>query len=709
MDNEIRQVPQSPVLVNNDSGHNRDSWKTAPSSPKEDFKVMIDAITEERENSTSYTGSSSESPNTSRQDYSEKFDHVEHNSDIDGIDWRPGFKHQFPWLGFAGLMVILVATAGAVIILATSNEKRVKDWPFTKFTAQPNVLLNIANQVQNLGLVTLIGQGLAIAWWRTALRGSSLRKLHQNHAYSYSFYAIITSGRHFNIIALAALMTKFAVIDSTLFQKATKTIVTQESDYMNHTMTGFIEKDWPANSGGIPGGDGNIKTVDKAWANVLDAYNGKIANGKVHDTLDQTKSFWDCPFRQECHGAIEGLGFSFNCTSTSRQVDYGYERRESDLQGIPPSDNSYALWDVKFNASWPTGTKPYASIDLEMLYVDSKAGEDEHSCPGTMTIRRCEIKPALVQYPVTVMVPSEEELKGKNIVTHIKFSNDSRPDNWEVGESLDNITQIDQLEVKETINLEEQFGKPSTIGALTYIMNNLYASSANLTYNNDTWDIVARGASAQTTFYAQSDETLNRCWYNISQGKDDPAVEVLRKLNTLSFVTALYITGAPFSSKSLDGDLGMANQTIIASVTGIVEQYKTSYAYVAGALVATFVTVMLVLPVYWGFWQLGRKVTLGPLEISQAFGAPIIAPDQTKAYHGDFDQVLEDVGKRRVQYGQLKHAPPGQMGLAEPERVVVPKASHRWRVSGQRENRRIGLGAAIGGVVAATIAGNAKG
>lgn len=505
-------------------------------------------------------------------------------------------------------------------------------------------------------------------------------------------------------------MTKFAVIDSTLFQKATKTIVTQESDYMNHTMTGFIEKDWPANSGGIPGGDGNIKTVDKAWANVLDAYNGKIANGKVHDTLDQTKSFWDCPFRQECHGAIEGLGFSFNCTSTSRQVDYGYERRESELQGIPPSDNSYALWDVKFNASWPTETKPYASIDLEMLYVDSKAGEDEHSCPGTMTIRRCEIKPALVQYPVTVMVPSEEELKGKNIVTHIKFSNDSLPDNWEVGESLDDITQIDQLEVKETINLEEQFGKPSTIGALTYIMNNLYASSANLTYNNDTWDIVARGASAQTTFYAQSDETLNRCWYNVSQpGKDDPAVEVLRKLNTLSFVTALYITGAPFSNKSLDGDLGMANQTIIASVTGIVEQYKTSYAYVAGALVATFVTVMLVLPVYWGFWQLGRKVTLGPLEISQAFGAPIIAPDKTKAYHGDFDQVLEDVGKRKVQYGQLKHAPPGQMGLAEPERVVVPKASHRWRVSGQRENRRIGLGAAIGGVVAATIAGNAKG
>ncbi|KAH6866563.1 hypothetical protein BKA58DRAFT_441565 [Alternaria rosae] len=117
---------------------------------------------------------------------------------------------------------------------------------------------------------------------------------------------------------------------------------------------------------------------------------------------------------------------------------------------------------------------------------------------------------------------------------------------------------------------------------------------------------------------------------------------------------------------------------------------------------------MLVLPVYWGFWQLGRKVTLGPLEISQAFGAPIIAPDKMKAYHGDLDQVFEDVGDRRVQYGQLKDAPPGQMGLAEPERVVVPKASHRWRVSGQRENRRIGLGAVFGGAVAATMSGNPR-
>src|SRR5207248_1123016 len=106
---------------------------------------------------------------------------------------------QFPWTGFAGFMTMLLATIMAVTILCVSNHKRVKDWPFDRFPIQPNVLLNIANQVQNLGLLTMIAQGLAIAWWRKALRGSSLNTLHRNHAYSYSFYAIITAGRNFNI------------------------------------------------------------------------------------------------------------------------------------------------------------------------------------------------------------------------------------------------------------------------------------------------------------------------------------------------------------------------------------------------------------------------------------------------------------------------------------------------------------------------------
>ena len=35
--------------------------------------------------------------------------------------------------------------------------------------------------------------------------------------------------------------------------------------------------------------------------------------------------------------------------------------------------------------------------------------------------------------------------------------------------------------------------------------------------------------------------------------------------------------------------------------------YLSHYAYMGGAVAATIIFVLLVLPVYWGFWELGRK------------------------------------------------------------------------------------------------------
>jgi hypothetical protein len=71
--------------------------------------------------------------------------------------------------------------------------------------------------------------------------------------------------------------------------------------------------------------------------------------------------------------------------------------------------------------------------------------------------------------------------------------------------------------------------------------------------------------------------------------------------------------------------------------------------------------------------------------------------------------VLQEVGKRRVQYGQLLDAPPGQMGIAEPHRVARPS----YRISqsiapGAAAAAGVGLGAAIGGAaIAAAGASNA--
>ncbi|KAK6439679.1 hypothetical protein LTR95_004121 [Oleoguttula sp. CCFEE 5521] len=95
--------------------------------------------------------------------------------------------------------------------------------------------------------------------------------------------------------------------------------------------------------------------------------------------------------------------------------------------------------------------------------------------------------------------------------------------------------------------------------------------------------------------------------------------------------------------------------------------YNTRFLYVMGAIISTVVCVLSVLPTYWGYWQLGRKVSLGPFEIAHAFRSPMTA----SAANADIDQVLQQVGHHRVQYGQIVAGDArGVFGVAEPEYVA---------------------------------------
>jgi hypothetical protein len=75
-------------------------------------------------------------------------------------------------------------------------------------------------------LTRVLGNGVAIAWWRKMLKGSAtIKDLHRSWSFSTSIKNIAFAGRYFNLIALAALTTKLTIIDSTLMQKVFSTYV----------------------------------------------------------------------------------------------------------------------------------------------------------------------------------------------------------------------------------------------------------------------------------------------------------------------------------------------------------------------------------------------------------------------------------------------------------------------------------------------------
>jgi hypothetical protein len=69
-------------------------------------------------------------------------------------------------------------------------------------------------------LTKVLGNGVAIAWWRKMLKGSAtIKDLHRSWSFSTSIKNIAFAGKYFNLIVLAALTTKLTIIDSTLMQK----------------------------------------------------------------------------------------------------------------------------------------------------------------------------------------------------------------------------------------------------------------------------------------------------------------------------------------------------------------------------------------------------------------------------------------------------------------------------------------------------------
>ena len=54
-----------------------------------------------------------------------------------------------------------------------------------------------------------------------------------------------------------------------------------------------------------------------------------------------------------------------------------------------------------------------------------------------------------------------------------------------------------------------------------------------------------------------------------------------------------------------------ANVTMLGLKPEIYYYSKVGFAW--GAFASTLIIVLMILPTYWGYWELGRKVTLGPL------------------------------------------------------------------------------------------------
>lgn len=79
--------------------------------------------------------------------------------------------------------------------------------------------------------------------------------------------------------------------------------------------------------------------------------------------------------------------------------------------------------------------------------------------------------------------------------------------------------------------------------------------------------------------------------------------------------------------------------------------YTVHYIPLIFGILLSLAPVAAILPLYNGFWELGRRVSLNPLEIARAFGAPLLEGLDGNA---DPDVVTIERGGMAVRYGVVE-------------------------------------------------------
>ena len=187
-------------------------------------------------------------------------------------------------------------------------------------------------------------------------------------------------------------------------------------------------------------------------------------------------------------------------------------------------------------------------------------------------------------------------------------------------------------------------------------------------------------------------------WTDWEQGSDDlvfkdPLPDVRAKMNELMFREALLSAGKSPNNITSSLDSGLStNQSIHAKQQKEATVYETDYRWFAAAAVLDVLTILVVLPLFWGFSRLPRHLNQSLFEMALAFNSPLVSSVRSgKGAKG----VASELGKLRVSYGLVNsninsHVPASgftgatdspafqRLGIAESTRVTVPWKGARY-------------------------------
>ena len=456
-------------------------------------------------------------------------------------------------------------------------------------------------------------EGKRIAWWYKALRGGTISDLNNYWTFGDSILATITSGVHFNFVALGSIAATLIVVDQPLIQRSSTIVTVSRIIPVNVTATIAPEIPW----GYTAYEDGRASTsqvMTQPMISVFNAFNNR----------DPIKTgFSGC--KDSCTGYVEAAGFATQCSTVTGPILYTVD----DVFGASSSP-----FNVNFTMIEQAEAKSASQITMGLAYSNNSKNIDD--CTATRTERMCELKPATLRYPVT--------LQGDTLTLGDVLTDGTV---LAIQPGSQNFTNF---------NLTTDGGGEYThwtIGGIYLAATNLFNSNATYTYAGTIGTYLTLPDTLSNQFLVFSGGSITNITTEsiptaCSSNWTDPTTHILSALNELAFRVSLEAANVPYRNTTSPP----SPQMLTMLQTSTINVFRSEYRYLISSTILTTIFTLLIIPTFIGWWELGRPVSFNPLETAKAFDAPLL---QGPGSNAEEAVLVKLIGTRQVRWMEVEN------------------------------------------------------
>lgn len=534
--------------------------------------------------------------------------------------WRPGLWRRLPWTGLLAVLGAVMAAAGMVAVVVLSNGEAVAAW-----RVQPSVVLAILSAAANILVRYGVSEGAAVAWWVNALRPTSnARELHAVWAHASSLKSALLSGRAFDWLALAGIAASIIPINGPLLQRASTVSSQLRTEPVAFTVP-IAQEFPPGYTGTITGRAHASNLLTRNFSAIVKDFTNSVPIGAP-----------DSGCAGRCAGTLRGAGYAIACDAFT--VAFNLSTAGAILaNGSVNTDITGGADVFATNFTYSEFLADAKPLNFSALFKTTD------QCDGELQQRRCTLQPALLRYRV---------LHTNGTI------------------ALDPASSYHDDEVVRLTPATPNSGQgASTHGGMGLVLAALYSSAAHLRFSGAVgYDIRSSGAPAFEYSTAGTDDLTDT--RSCPTTWTDPTDSMLATARQLAFRVAIH---AADPSNATNLQLFQGHDERPTTV------FRSHYLFLALALLFTLLAVAAVVPVFSGWWRLGRQVSLSPLEIAKAFDPSSLSSADSNA---PVDVLLKQVGSTRLQYGSIdapSSAESQKLAFAGPGLVSVPSPGTLYR------------------------------